>query len=468
MIRKTLKGLKPVSLALLVLILAPCVIEFAFRLAACRSELALQQEANSQLVTTPSWYAHHELEPLQRISIPASDTRLPVELRTNSLGLRGPEIAIPKPAGTLRVLCLGDETVLGASVDEPQTFCSLIQGRLQAKTKQRIEVINGGVPGFCPLLSYLHFRHRLLTLEPDIVIAHFDMSDVWDDRRFRRLTELSSNEEPLLCPSPGLSTVPVTKPLTQNFLSWQWAQGRLAALIGQKRASSSGTGSAIDDPRSLYAWLSDENSLWTLQTELSLSPLTHLANLCQKRGIRLMLAAHPAPWQLSATASRGARIPEVNGVYPGTLIETTRPQEMISEFAVNTALPLCDVISVFRGHESVDDLFQTDSTQLSEVGHRYYAAALASSVLENFSEIETSRPGYLPEGRSPQLVQPQPLDQEPDRFTQQPIGLQPVRPAAYSVEAQSGANRPASTPLPQDLQRKNAPANDLVPFSGRR
>ena len=181
-----------------------------------------------------------------------------------------------------------------------------------------------------------------------------------------------------------------------------------------------------------------------------------------------MLAAHPAPWQLSATASRGARIPELNGVYPGTLIETTHPQEMIAEFAASTALPLCDVISIFRGYDSVDDLFQADSSQLSEVGHRYYAAALSASVLENFSEIETSRPEYLPEGRSPQFVQPQPFNQQPDRFTQQPIGLQPVRPAAYSVEAQSGANRPASTPLPQDFQRQDVPANALVPFSDRR
>jgi hypothetical protein len=291
------------------------------------------------------------------------------------------------------------------------------------------------------------------------------MTDVWDDRRFRRLTELSSHEEPLLCAAPGLSTVPVTKPLTQNFLSWQWAQNKVADLIGQKRTSNV---TSVDDRRSRYAWLSDENSLWTLQTELSLSPLTHLASLCERKGIRLLLAAHPAPWQLSATASRGARIPELNGVHPGTLIETTRPQELIAEFAATTALPFCDAISMFRRYESVDDLFQADSTQLSEAGHRYYAAVLTSSLLEQIPEFGGSRPDYSPSVRPSELAQPRSPNPRPDRFTQQPMELQPIRPAGYSAEAQGGANRPASTPLPLKLLQEYAPANALVPFSGRR
>lgn len=464
MIRRTLKSLKPISLALLVLVLAPCVVEFAFRIAACRTQLETS-EPRAALVTAPSWFTHHELEPLQHVSVAGSNSQMPVELRTNSLGLRGPEISIPKPVGTLRVLCLGDETVLGTAVDEPQTFCRLIQDRLQTRTEQRIEVINAGVPDFCPLLSYLHFRHRLLALEPDVVIAHFDMTDVWDDRRFRRLTELSSHEEPLLCAAPGLSTVPVTKPLTQNFLSWQWAQQKVADLIGQKQTSHV---TSVDDPRSRYAWLSDENSLWTLQTELSLSPLTHLAGLCEQKGIRLLLAAHPAPWQLSATASRGARRPQFNGVHPGTLIETTRPQELIAEFAATNALPLCDAISMFRRYESVDDLFQNDSTQLSEAGHRYYAAVLTSLLVERVPDFGGPRPDYVPAGRPAEFAQPQSPNPRTDRFTQQPMELQPVRPAAYSTDRQGGANRPASTPLPQESLQNYAPANALVPFSGRR
>tara|TARA_R110002072_G_scaffold243821_2_gene403103 strand:- start:89517 stop:90920 length:1404 start_codon:yes stop_codon:yes gene_type:complete len=467
MIRRTLKSLKPISLALLVLVLAPCVVEFAFRITACRSQLKTS-DVRATLATVPSWFTHHELEPLQRVTVAGAGDHLPVELRTNSLGLRGSEISVPKPVDTLRVLCLGDETVLGTAVDEPQTFCRLMQDRLQARTKRRVEVVNAGVPDFCPLLSYLHFRHRLLVLEPDVVIAHFDMTDVWDDRRFRRLTELNSREEPLLCSAPELSTSPVTKPLTQNFISWQWAQGEISNLIGQKRMSNA---QSVDDPRSRYSWLTDENSLWALQTELSLSPLLHLARLCEQKGIRFLLAAHPAPWQLSATASRGARKPELNGIYPGTLIETTGPREAIVEFATKTALPLCDAISIFRRYESVDDLFQSDSTQLSEAGHRYYAAVLTSSLQELVPELGGPRSNYLPDSRPEGFAQPRSLNPPPDQFSEQPMERQPIRPAAYSIDSrgfQGGANRPASAPLPRTSQQELTPANALVPFSGRR
>lgn len=461
MIRRALKILKPFSLALLVLVLAPCVVEFAFRFMACRSQLE-KVPASSELAVSPSWYTHHELQPLQRIRVPADLNRPAVELRTNSLGLRGPEVRIARTRGALRIVCLGDETVLGAAVDEPQTFCRLIQDRLQARTSRSVEVINAGIPDFCPLLSYLQLKHRLLSLQPDVVIAHFDMSDVWDDRRFRRLTELSSDEEPLICAAPELATVPITRPFTQNFLSWQWAQQELSALVGQKRRLQT---TSVDDPRSRYAWLTDDSSVWRLQTELALTPLTHLAGLCQSEGTRLLIATHPVPWQLSASASRDACRPDKNGIYPGTLMDSTRAEETLTEFASTNALPLCNAIPVFRRHSEPDELFQQDSTELSETGHRFYAAALTASLLESFPAIIGSPGDYTPNEMSREAGSSQ--DQHrPDSFTWQSLPEQPVRPAAFSSEPQGSANRPASTSSRSISPRQSMPANALVPFSG--
>ena len=190
MIRRVLTNLKPISLAIVVLLLAPCVLEFLLRLSACRSGFRSETE-RSAVLTVPSWHAHHELEPFQATDLPKSDApEQTVEFRTNSLGLRGAEVAVPKPPEVYRIICVGDETILAPEVDDTSTYVKVLQRRLQAVSNRPIEVINAAVPDYCPLLSYLQVKHRLAGLDPDLIIAHFDMSDVWDDRRFRRLTDL--------------------------------------------------------------------------------------------------------------------------------------------------------------------------------------------------------------------------------------------------------------------------------------
>lgn len=465
MLRRTLKSLKPLTFALIVLVLTPCIAEFAMRVSMCTSQLETKL-ASSGLTVAASWHTHHELEPLQRTRVQSDETGLPIELRTNSISLRGPEITIPKPAGTLRVLCLGDEVVLGAAVDEPQTFCHLVQQILQKRSTKRVEVINAGVPDFCPLLSYLQLRHRLLVLNPDVIVAHFDMSDVWDDRHFRRLTELGQQEEPLLCSNPSLSATPMTKPLAENFLCWQWAEGKLSGLVGQKHRVDT---SSVDDPRARYAWLTDDSSLWQLQTKLALSPVTHLARLCQEQNIRLLFAAHPAPWQLSGTASRAARIPESNGIYPGTFIESTEAEVLLATFARSRALPFCDVISLMRRQASPDELFQHDSVEFSEAGHRYYAVALADSLRKSFPNVFPPASIYPRIQRPSQFSNAEPRSPS-GRQPEQPIALEPIRPVGFDTQPQGSMNRTsdATTERTDRQHRQNTRPNDLGPIYRRR
>ena len=58
------------------------------------------------------------------------DDRNGVEMAVNKLGLRGPEVAQEKPAGTLRLLGLGDSFTFGVGVGEEHTFLRRLDGRL--------------------------------------------------------------------------------------------------------------------------------------------------------------------------------------------------------------------------------------------------------------------------------------------------------------------------------------------------
>lgn len=49
----------------------------------------------------------------------------------NAIGLRGPEVAVPKPAGTLRLAYLGDSVVLGAALAQSETLSELVSAEVR-------------------------------------------------------------------------------------------------------------------------------------------------------------------------------------------------------------------------------------------------------------------------------------------------------------------------------------------------
>lgn len=72
----------------------------------------------------------------------------PIEI--NALGLRGPPVLDPKPAGVARVLFLGDSiTYGGGRVYEGDLFCRIVEARAR-EDGFRIEAVNVSAPGWGP------------------------------------------------------------------------------------------------------------------------------------------------------------------------------------------------------------------------------------------------------------------------------------------------------------------------------
>src|SRR4030095_7046576 len=73
----------------------------------------------------------------------------------NSAGLRGEEV---RPDGTFdkRILVLGDSLVFGHGVGDADSFPARLETVLREQT-QRVEVLNGGVPGYGTDQSYQLF-----------------------------------------------------------------------------------------------------------------------------------------------------------------------------------------------------------------------------------------------------------------------------------------------------------------------
>ncbi|MDQ4065163.1 MAG: SGNH/GDSL hydrolase family protein [Actinomycetota bacterium] len=97
-------------------------------------------------------------------------------IRTNSLGLRGPEVA-DVPEGGIRVLVLGDSMTAGFEVEESATYSAHAEERLRTLADVPVQVVNGGVRGYGTDQVYLLFRDRLRELDPDIVVYHTTAND---------------------------------------------------------------------------------------------------------------------------------------------------------------------------------------------------------------------------------------------------------------------------------------------------
>ena len=52
-----------------------------------------------------------------------------VTVRINRLGLRGPELELPKPAGRIRMMVTGDSSVFGFGVEEQDVFAGVAAQR---------------------------------------------------------------------------------------------------------------------------------------------------------------------------------------------------------------------------------------------------------------------------------------------------------------------------------------------------
>lgn len=98
-------------------------------------------------------------------------------VRTNSEGLRSPEIPLAKPPHTLRVYIAGDSAVEGAFVSNDETFPVVLQGMLSSPNRP-VQVVNGGLSGTGPLQYGRTFFHVGRKYSPDILLIGVNPNDL--------------------------------------------------------------------------------------------------------------------------------------------------------------------------------------------------------------------------------------------------------------------------------------------------
>lgn len=139
----------------------------------------------------PTWHEpqiRHLPSPLLGWVLPpgAQAWTIDAPVSVNSLGLRDDEIPLRKPAGTKRVLALGDSFTFALGVRFEDLWSERLERRLAAAAPdERFQVINAAVAGYNTRQELIQYLTLGAALEPDLVVLGF----YWND--------LVGNDEPL-------------------------------------------------------------------------------------------------------------------------------------------------------------------------------------------------------------------------------------------------------------------------------
>jgi hypothetical protein len=157
------------------LAVAIAAVQFAMFEAALRIWGHSEAAPSFQALFMPDPVIGYRLRPNARTRFVTSEFDTTIAI--NGQGVRDDREIGPKPPGELRIVVLGDSLVLSVQVDARQTFCHLLEDRLNQSEASRAggprvhyRVINAGVQGYGPVEELLFYREVARAFDPDLVI----------------------------------------------------------------------------------------------------------------------------------------------------------------------------------------------------------------------------------------------------------------------------------------------------------
>jgi len=327
--------------------------------------IASQADSASQAWLIPSATVHHRMRPLAEFSC-ANDS---VVIRTNSLGLRGPEPAGSRTADSWRVVLLGDDCVSGTWLEEEFTLSARLKAYLRKHIPENVEVINAGVPGYSPLLSLIQYSHDLMRLEPDLVILHFDMSDVADDADHRCFLHDEGSQPICLHPLLASSIDPQHPALSLLRNS------AVVDLVRRQLLNDSGT-----DFQSRYAWTQQTHENVEGRIRHAMDSVAKLVQQTRMAGQPLLLTTAPVRGQVVA-GDGDQSLSRDSGLTDVPRPADDFPFRVLFAWSSEAGIPFLNVTHAFRQFESPERLFQSGTERLSKYGMALYARELARKIL---------------------------------------------------------------------------------------
>lgn len=352
--------------------------------------------------------------------------------RANRLGLRGPDVPFTKPAGTFRIVVLGDSFVAGYGVADQHLMTTLLQERLAgrrlpaaqprggptgAAAAPEVEVVNVGRVGTSTIRELDLYEALGRRFHPDLVILAYylgnDLAEVvqeqthaelenwhpagWSRRLAfasypnlylelallvqsrRQLREFTSRSEAEIADDlrhEARARGVDPQAAVANFKSLSPAiRGEVASgMLSEQRVIDS----CIEPDRLVRALDPDDaffNRAWRRTSEY----LDRLQKAVERDGARLAVVAIPAPFQIDRKslefhAALGYEVRE------GWLRTTPRTAAALADWAQRAGIACLELSDRFR--EAAEPLYFIEDVHFTPAGNAAAAEAIAEFLID--------------------------------------------------------------------------------------
>ena len=301
-----------------------------------------------------------------------------------------------KPPNTCRIFYVGDSFTEGC-VPMEESVASRLEAHLNGAQKDKglhFEVINTGTTSYSPLIYYILIRHFIAPYSPDLIVINVDMTDDYDDWKYRQTLICDKEGNPWAVPPRSIyeslyvdTAKGAVRPnplmklnlfLFEKSYLYNYLQRRLFRPPDKRDFSFAGLQVEYEEESgpALYkrwAWCRHE---WDAQTERnvqrSMETLARIADFCNQKGIKLLLTGVPHYQQVT---------PDDSGRTEWSL----RPHREIERCAREKGVAYLDspasLTPLFRGTPQHHYYYRGD-IHLNPRGNRLWAEAHIRAILD--------------------------------------------------------------------------------------
>jgi hypothetical protein len=243
-----------------------------------------------------------------------------------------------------------------------------------------IEVLNGGVDGYAPILSHIQLTRELAPLNPDLIVLNLDMNDLMGEWVYRQQAVYGDDGEIIGVISPEDPSV------VERMRSWAERHLYFTRLV------MLWVNDLFDyrDVRSVVTQANFEVLAHTLEQDSVprddqwrdlFESVMKIKKFADDRGMDFILSTYPHAHQVNDREG----IPGRYGFVPEHAVVSDRSLARIGQFAGDNDIQFVNLFPLFRAYRGEDPLYFNYDTHWTPAGQAVMARGLKEFIGDTYS-----------------------------------------------------------------------------------